>query len=187
MLCQAESEEEPELSSSDVEEFDAKFDARCTSCAKAVSRCHPHNGLDDDYQYKRHGGRCFKCRGPAPGEGHFMPAEPVTPLLRPYTLADYKEVTDEDWSDGEATPEEFVRVMSIRGVENYIESQGDIQLDLRWFRLPDCLCATWPCPCMCEAAYAAKISKFLGIAHTTYHRGLWSVLVGRLSVRPRRA
>ena len=132
-----------------------------------MSRCHPYNGIDDDFQYKRHDGRCFKCRGPALGEGHFMPAEPVTPLLRPYTLADYKEVTGEDWGDGEATAEEFVRLMSIRGVESYIESQDDIHLDLRWFRLPDCLCKAWPCPCICEAAYAAKISKFLGIAHTT--------------------
>ena len=160
-------------------------DARCTSCKKAVGRCYPNNGIDDDYQYKRHDGRCLMCREPAPGEGHsgFMLApgyvatvaelspimaclptttiaiivEFITPqVVRPYTLSDYKEKEEKDYKDD---GEEFVRMMNIRGVDFY--TGYCVRLDLRFFRI--CRCPEWPCHCISEFAYAAKLSAFLEI------------------------
>ena len=185
-----ESDKDNEPSSSDDEELH-EWDSRCTSCAKAVSRCFPNNGIEDDCQYKRHDGRCFKCRGPAPGEGHFMPAlgelqhivtvaelEPIfvclpsttisiivefiTPqALRPYTLADYKEKDGQDWS-GENDIHNAGDFLRLMNIRGVqIYGGGSVQLDLRWFRL--CRCPASPCACISESAYAAKLCEFLGV------------------------
>jgi hypothetical protein len=159
----------------------------CTSCEKCVGDCYDEGGLGFDWHYKRHGGRCLDCRGPAPGEGNFMQVataaelgpvltrlpisivafivEFITPrVMPPYTRADFKEhqLWDELLNDDE-TDDEFVRLMSIPGVVLYFGGRSNTFLDLRWFRVPGCTCCEFPCPCICAAAYAVKVNKFLGI------------------------
>jgi hypothetical protein len=81
----------------------------------------------------------------------------ITPqVMPPYTLVDYKEKEGMDW--GKDDNGEFVRLMSIRGVDGFTGEH--IHLDLRWFRL--CRCSKWPCACISESAYATKIGAFLG-------------------------